>query len=157
MNDVIAPSILDQLPDLTWEEKLAYLTVQFLKLPQASCPVEHIFEPGVYIREMRIPAGALFIGRAHHHGHLCELVSGEVIHITDTNKRRISAPFSIHTTPGYHMVFQAVTDVIGRTHHPNGAESRDTQALEDDIFESVEALKELGAAVEARMEQECLA
>lgn len=146
----------DQLPDLTWKEKIGYLTYEFLKLPQTPCPVEHLFEDGRYIREMRIPAGTLFLGRAHRYGHLCELLEGSVMHISEDSKRVVDAPFSLHTTPGYHMVMYTLTDVVGRTVHPNPSDSRDTQALEDDIFESTESLKELGREVHEKLELACL-
>lgn len=140
----------DQLPDLNWKEKVAYLTYEFLKAPQIGCPVEHLFEDGNYIREMRIPAGTLFLGRAHRHGHQCQLVSGVAIQITPEGKRIGEAPITMMTTPGYHMVLYSVTDVVGRTIHPNPEDSRDTEWLERDIFESVESLQALGAELHAR-------
>lgn len=142
----------DQLPDLTWHEKVAYLAHQFLKLPQTPCPLTHILQPGVYIREMFLPAGTLFLGRAHRYGHECRLVSGSVIHITAEGKQMISAPFTMHTVPGYHMVLYAMTDAVGRTIHPNSADSHDTQLMEDEIFESADELKVLGAQIEKRLE-----
>lgn len=149
-------SILDKLPTLSWHEKVAYLTYRFLDLQQETCPVTHIFEPGKYIREMTIPKGTLFLGRAHRWGHECQLVSGEVMHITPDQKVHRKAPFSVTTIPGYHMVFLALTDVVGRTIHPNPTGSRDTEALEKQIFESVESLKQLGAEVNKQVEKLCL-
>jgi hypothetical protein len=141
----------DALPELAWKEKIAYLTVQFLKQPQVECPVTHRFEQGIYIREMFIPADTLFLGRAHIYGHECQLVKGQVIHITPDDKRTIEAPFTVHTTPGYHMVFYTVSDVLGRTLHPNPDEIRDIDWLENDIFESIGELIHLGEAVETRL------
>jgi hypothetical protein len=142
----------DALPgSLEWKEKIAYLTVQFLKLDQTECPVSHRFENGVYIREMVIPAQTLFLGRAHIHGHECELVSGSLIHISPDGKRYLEAPYKMHTTPGYHMVVFAVTEVIGVTRHPNPYECRDIDLLENDIFESLGELIHLGEMVETRL------
>ena len=142
----------DSLPStLDWKEKIAYLTVQFLKLPQTECPVAHRFENAVYIREMVIPAQTLFLGRAHIHGHECELVSGSLIHIAPDARRLVEAPFSMHTTPGYHMVLYSLIDVVGRTYHPNPNEVRDVDTLENDIFEPVSALISLGEQVETRL------
>lgn len=148
---------IDQLPEMSWKDKLAFLVYKSRDLPQTECPVEHIFEDGHYIREMRIPAGTFFLGRAHRYGHKCVLVSGEVMHITEHDRRYISAPFSMHSTPGYQMVMYAVTDVIGQTIHPNPTDSRDTQALEAEIFESIESLVDAGALISERMEGLCLA
>lgn len=150
--DTALVPVWDQLPELTWREKIAYLTAKFLELSQIECPVEHSFEPGVYIRQMRIPAGTLFLGRAHLKGHGVELLSGSVIHIQPTEERVVrEPPFKVMTVPGYHAVFYAITDVVGRTYHPNLRDSRDVDALENEAFESVEILKALGQEVTRRL------
>lgn len=162
MNDVATTAsvipIWDHLPEMPWRNKIAYLTYKFLQLPQVECPVEHIYEPGLYIREMKIPAGTFFLGRVHRHGHKVELISGEVIHILpDGTRRHIAEPTIVHTVPGYQMVAFIVTDVLCRSVHPNPTESRDQQALEDDYFESVESLKQYGKLVSQQMEHLWLA
>jgi hypothetical protein len=138
----------------TWAEKLAYLTHRFnglVEVPvQERCPVKHIFEAGVYIREMFIPAGLLFIGRPHRHGHRCELVSGSVVHIAENGEVVREAPFEVTTQPGYQMVLRALTDVVGRTYHPNPTESRDEAALELEAFHPIDEMMQLGADVERR-------
>lgn len=142
----------DQYPTLTHREKVAFLTAKFLELPQTECPVMHLFENGVYIREMFIPQGTLFLGRAHIHGHRCELVSGSLVQILPDNSRReLEAPFAVTTAPGFHMVIYALTDVVGRTIHPNESEERDTDKLEAQIFEPLETLKALGDQVAQRL------
>lgn len=142
--------LLDNLPTLSFPEKLAYLTHQFHKAEQTECPVTHLFKDGFYIREMTIPAGTLFIGRVHRQGHICELVAGSIVHITEYERRALEAPFSLKTTPGYQMALYAVNDVVGRTYHPDSGE-RDLDKLEECIFESVETLKALGESVERRL------
>ncbi len=142
MNDVIQ---WDRVPDhLTWKEKVAYVAYQISLMPQVEAPVEHIFAPGVYIREMKIPAGTMFVGRAHRYGHLCQLVKGSIIMITPNGKVRLDAPAQVHTIPGYHMVLYSITDVIGRTVHPNVAECTDVVGMEKDIFEPAEPVIRLG-------------
>jgi hypothetical protein len=143
----------DQLPrQLSWKEKIAYLGVQFKRLPQQSeCPVEHIFGHGKYIRHITIPARTLFLGRGHIHGHECTLLSGSVILITPTEKQVKHAVTTVHTTPGYHMVVYALTDVEAQTVHPNPTNSTNAETLEADIFESVDALYQLGIKVEQNL------
>ena len=142
---------LDHFP-LTWEEKLAYLTFKFLKEDQTGCPLVHLFEDGHYIREMRIPAETLFIGRPHVFGHRVDLVEGKILHIEEHQKVVRYAPFSVHTVPGYQAVFYTMSDIVGRTYHPDDGE-RDTDVLENRYFEPVEKLKTLGAQVRARIKQ----
>lgn len=133
-----------ELASLSWREKLAFIGVEMLGQPQTETPVMHFFQPGWYIREMFIPAGTIFLGREHRLGHECQLVSGTVLHITEAGRREVTAPFTLHSTPGYQMVLKALTDVIGRTVHPNPGDVRDIDALEDDIFRSVDEFKALG-------------
>lgn len=143
---------LDSLPEMPWRDKLAYLAWKFSQMEQVQCPLTHHFEKGLYIREISIPAGTLFIGRVHRYGHHVELVSGEGILVTETARVPVKPPHSIYTAPGGQVAFYATTDVVGRTLHANFSERRDTQALEDDIFESVESLHRLGKAAEDRIE-----
>lgn len=148
-NDVIPQ--WDQLPDLTWKEKIAYLTHQFLTMEQTGCSVTHSFHGDLYVRDISIPAGSLFIGRAHRHGHVCQLLEGAVIHITEQGRRVVEAPFEMMTTPGYHVVLHALTDCKGRTVHPNPAGILDLDVLDAEYAEPVEALRALGEQIQQRM------
>jgi hypothetical protein len=138
----------DQLPGLTWTEKVAYLTHQFLTMEQTECPLQHQFEKGLYIREIRIPADVLIVGRIHRHGHVCQLLEGSLVLIhREGHQEAFQAPSEILTLPGYQMVLYTATPVVARTIHPNPTDSRDISMLEADIFESAESVKELGAAL----------
>lgn len=137
---------------LTFKEKLAYLGFKFAEISDGpTCPVQHFFEPGVYIREMTIPAETLFIGRPHTFGHRCELVSGRILLITEEAKTHLEAPAELWSKPGYMMCLYAKTEVIGRTYHPNPDERRDTEAMEEEIFGSIAELVALGEQVRAKI------
>ena len=127
---------------LSWNDQLAYLIAEGQTVVQdkTECPVTHHFEPGMYIREMLIPAGTWFIGRTHLKGHRCTLEAGRITHITEKGSRDLIAGDEMTTIPGYMMVLYARTDVLGRTYHPNPTESRDTDALEAEIFESLPSI-----------------
>lgn len=142
---------LDQLPSLTWAEKLAYLTHEFSKLPQTSCPLEHRFEPGLYVRVLRMPRDTLVIGGIHKLGHRCRLLSGSLILIGEHGRRIVEAPHSICTTPGSQLACYTLTDCVAETIHPNEAECRDIEALEREIFEPAQALIERGRDISRRL------
>lgn len=138
---------------LNFREKLAYIgfaAPEEWRGPE--CPVTHLFEPGLYIREMFIPAETLFIGRPHTFGHRCELVSGKVLLITEEAKTHMEAPAELWSKPGFMMCLYAKTDVIGRTFHPNPDERRDTDAMENEIFGSIEELIALGKEARAKVQ-----
>ena len=137
---------------LTFKEKMAYLGFKFAEISEGpKCPVTHIFEPGVYIREMFIPAETLFIGRPHTFGHRCELVSGKVLLIAEEAKTHLEAPAELWSKPGFMMCLYTKTDVVGRTYHPNPDERRDTEVMEDEIFGSIADLVALGERVRLKI------
>lgn len=145
---------IDRGFDLSWEEKLAYLSYRFAEGEQKKCPLYHIFEDGLYIREMQIPAGTLFVGRPHLHGHRVVLMKGRVLWIMEKEKKVMEAPAETMTVPGFQMVALALTDVVSRTYHPNGAECKDVDILEAGIFGSIEERLALGKMVFERIEGE---
>lgn len=136
---------LNKVPGLTWPDKLAYLGYALQN--DETCPIEHIFEPGWYIREIVIPAERVFIGRPHTHGHICKLISGKVMHITEEFRRIVEAPYTMLSTAGYQVVLYTYTEVVGRTYHPNPEDSRDTELLESQIFTPTSTLIERGKVV----------
>jgi hypothetical protein len=113
------------------------LTFQSLEgLTQVETPLKHLFEPGVYIREMRVPAGTLLTGREHLLGHRVELCHGSAILFAPDGKFRFDAPAHMESKPGFHAVAYMLTDVVARTVHPNPEEARDIEALESKWFGS---------------------
>lgn len=141
---------------LSFKEKLAYLILIDREMSEGedcpACPIQHIFEPGLYIREMYIPAETLFVGRSHTFGHRCELLSGKIVLITEEAKTHMEAPAELWSKPGFRMCMYAKTDVIGRTYHPNPDERRDTDAMEDQIFGANSELDALGQEVRAKID-----
>lgn len=145
--------IWDNLPaSLSWKEKVCFLTYQSLQfLAQGEGPIEHIFEPGVYIREQRLPAEALITGNEHLLGHQMELLEGSAILFAPDGKKRFDAYAAIHTRPGFHAVAFTLTAVIVRTRHPNPEELRDTEQLEKHWFGSPDKVIEQGRALTERL------
>lgn len=144
-------TLWDKTSELTWKEKVAYLSYQLLQCKnKPELPVTHIFAPGIYIREMTIPAKTMFIGREHLFGHLCQLVSGSLIMFTPEGRFNFIGPHQIYTKPGDHMVIYTLTECLGRTVHANITDSRDTEVLESLYFGSREEVLELGKSLYER-------
>lgn len=138
--------------DLSWPEKLGALAVMFKEKGDVTCPVSHRFEPNVYIREMFIPRGTYFIGRAHRHGHRVKLDAGSVRLVTVTAADEpvyveLTAPYEFTSVPFYQIVFEALTDVWGSTYHPNPTNIRDIDKLEADAFLPADDVLTIGRAV----------
>jgi hypothetical protein len=83
-----------------------------LELPQVDCPVLHHFGPGIYIREVRMPAGTFAIGHRQKEAHLNILLSGRVAMLDeDGTPKVVSAPFMYSGSPG-RKVGYIIEDVV---------------------------------------------
>ena len=144
-------AIPPQANDLPWQDKIAYLAWKLRESGKGvgpeSIPLNHRFEPGRYVREMALPAGVVFIGRAHKKGHIVLLVSGTARLITCGGFTVHTGPDAMMSQPGFAMVAYTQTPVIARTIHPNPSGSRDIEALEEEFFEPAEALLSRGEQV----------
>ena len=115
-----------------------------LSLPQCEeHKVTHRFAPGVYTREMFVPAGATLTGAIHKTEHISIFLEGKMI-VTDGNGQgiEIEAPMVEIAQPGTKRAGHALTDVRWITVHPT--ELTDIDEIEDMIvtndFSEVEHL-----------------
>lgn len=71
-----------------------------LELPQVDCPVAHHFGPGIYIREVTLPAGIYATGHAQKFEHLNILLKGKVAILSDGEVKVLEAPLIFTGQPG---------------------------------------------------------
>lgn len=100
-----------------------------LNMPQVECPVAHYFGPGVYIREVFLPAGAIVIGHEQKSEHLNFMVSGAVAMLTENGIKTLEAPQIFVGNPG-RKVGYVLRDVTWQNIYPNENNERDIDALE---------------------------
>lgn len=141
------------------ENDLQALETALCSVPQADCPVTHHFGPGVYIREVHLPAGAAVIGHAHRHEHLCVMLKGRLTLIgMDGGNREISAPATFMSRAG-RKVAVIHEDVIFQNVY--ATEETDIETLESQLFDKsaafVEATKLLIAADHTEDQEDYLA
>jgi len=137
---------------LTWTEKIARVGTHMLdNFEQAPTTLEHIFEPGVYIRRMTIPADTYFIGRPHRFGHKVVFTSGRFRLITEHNSQVLDAPYEMFTQPGHIVVLHTETPLVAHTEHLNPGECRDTELMESLIFHAASEVRQISEAVERRL------
>lgn len=127
--------------ELSWEDRAALLAYEVSLLPAAiSRPddfnVRHVFKDEWYIREFSLPAGAIFVGRVHRHGHIVKLLDGKVQLIMESGRREFTAPEVIHTQPGFISICVVLTDMTAQSWHFNPAGCRDIDELEAEHFGS---------------------
>ena len=116
--------------DKSMVEYVNRLEAEVSKLPQACCPVWHHFAPGLYARQMFIPAGTVLTGAVHKTEHLC-IVSGDIDVTTDEGVRRITAlQLVIKSAPGAKRAGFAHRDTYWTTVHATDETDLDKLVVE---------------------------
>lgn len=116
--DVVTPAELEQLES------------HMLDLPQVECPVVHHFGPGVYIREVTLPAGTFAVGHAQRHEHLNIMLAGSVAVLGDDGQAKVlRAPMIFVGQPG-RKVGVILETCIWQNVYPNPDNERDVDVLE---------------------------
>ncbi len=95
-------------------------------------PVKHYFAPGLYAREMFIPAGRLIVGKIHKHAHLNHISFGDICVSTYEGIVRLQGPLTMVSSVGVKRVVCAVTDTLWTTFHVT--EETDLEKIEDYVI-----------------------
>ena len=136
-------SCVDTMSD---RDKVSMLEEEMLKCEQIAIPVQHYFSPGVYAREITIPAGTLLTGRIHKYEQLNILSGGEISVLTQDGMKRVSAPFTVVSPPGTKRVAYAHTECTWTTilateeTDPDTIEALFTVSTEQEFIEFARAL-----------------
>lgn len=101
-----------------------------LEVEQADCPVMHHFAPGLYIREVRFPAGALVVGHIQRHPQMNVFIQGVVrMFNEDGTDKVLEAPMTFMAPAGRKRGL-VLEDVIWQNIYPNPDDERDIEKLE---------------------------
>lgn len=130
---------LDFMPNQPTLEQIQALESVMRDMPQVEIPVTHHFAPGLYAREITIPAGVCVVGKLHRHTHLIQLVKGEVEIRTDAGMQRLVGPAMWSSQAGTKRAILAIEDATLITFHVTN--ETDMEAIEADVIEpEVDAL-----------------
>jgi hypothetical protein len=131
-------------PRPTHSQAVAAL-VDFLdQHPQVDCPVTHRFSPGVYTREITMPAGSVCVGHKHKTRHQNIALTGRAIVTIDGVTTEVVAPFVFESAPGGQKMFKVLEDLCWLTIHANPDDITDILAIEELIFDLPQEIKESG-------------
>lgn len=83
------------------------------------CPTKDHFAPGLYGREIFIPAGAWIVGKIHKHAHLNTISKGLVTVVTEFGSEVLRGPVTFTSIPGTKRAVVAHEDTIWTTYHPH--------------------------------------
>lgn len=120
------------LPEIA-PDKIEALEAAMLCEDQVECPVTHHFGPGVYVREVFIPAGTLAMGHKHKGPCLNMLLKGAMRILDDSGQpRTIESPLMFTTGPGRKTAY-ALSDCVFQNIH--ATEETDLNKLEEMLIE----------------------
>ena len=101
-------------------------------MPQIAMDVFQHFCPGVYMREIHMPAGAIVTGRIHKNPCLNILLAGELEVATEHGQKRLIAPEIFKSPAGTKRALVVIRDSIFITVHANPKDlERDSDAMAD--------------------------
>jgi hypothetical protein len=93
--------IIERLPPT--REAILRLEAEMRKHDRVECPLTHAFAPGAYARGIRLPKGAIVVGKIHLHAHLNIVSKGHVTVVTEFGLTEIDArewPVTFTSQPG---------------------------------------------------------
>ena len=101
--------------DSTLREKVFAAEDYIRQMPQLDLKLVHYFSPGVYARELHIPAGVVLTGEIHKYRQLNILSKGSISVLLEDGVKRIEAPFTVVSPAGTKRIAYAHTDCIWTT------------------------------------------
>lgn len=94
--------------------------------------VSHHFAPGMYGREMIIPADTAIIGKIHKHSHINVISKGIIEVATEFGIARYEAPCTFVSEAGTKRCVHAITETVWTTIH--ATESTDLEEIEKEVI-----------------------
>jgi hypothetical protein len=100
--------------------------------PQVECHVDHVFAPGLYARQIHMPAGALVVGKIHKHAHINTISKGKCLVATEFGFEELVAPHTFVSKPGTKRAVLVIEDTVWTTYHPT--EETDMEKVENHVI-----------------------
>ena len=122
---------------LTARQKVEALEDELAKLPQVELATRHYFAPGMYARELTIPAGVTLTGAVHKTEHLSVISAGRILVESGDGPVEICAPYTFVSQPGAKRAGFAIEATVWTTFHPTT--TTDLDALCEELTESTSA------------------
>ncbi len=113
-------------------DQIESLEKELLNLPQVECPLKHNFAPGVYMREITMPAGSFVIGHEHLTEHFNVVLTGKARVMIDGVIEDLVAPCYFISKPNVRKVLYIVEEMKFATIHPTNETS--VEVLENTLI-----------------------
>ena len=99
------------------------------RMPRVECPVSHYQPPGVYCREIFMPAGTFIIGHLHKTEHINIVIKGRARVLMSGKVYDIQGPMNFISKKGVRKVLFILEDMIWMTVHPTREKSIEKIAM----------------------------
>lgn len=115
---------------------------QIVRLQEAMLPIEckqpdprHFFAPGMYLRELVVPAGMLMVGKIHKHTHFLMVLKGRAEVISEFGRMVVEAGHISISPAGVKRIVLALEDTQFVTVHVNPTDTEDLAVIEAEHIE----------------------
>lgn len=101
-------------------------------LPDIECPLTHIFAPGMYGRQIFVPADTLVVAKIHRHAHLVIVMKGRGLVATEEGPKHYEGPSMFVSKAGTKRVVYVYEDTVWATVHLTN--ETDLDKIEDELI-----------------------
>jgi mannose-6-phosphate isomerase-like protein (cupin superfamily) len=119
-----------QAAELPTREKIKRLQEAMLPMQSKQPEPRHFFAPGMYLRELVVPAGMLMVGKIHKHEHFLLVLKGRAEVISEFGRVVVEAGHISISPAGVKRVVLALEDTQFVTVHVNKDDSQDLAVIE---------------------------
>ena len=116
-------------------EKIQRLQETMLPMQTDQPEPQHFFAPGMYMRELVVPAGMLMVGKIHKHAHFLMVLKGKAEVISEFGRMIVEAGHLSVSPSGVKRVVLALEDTQFVTVHVNKNDSQDLEIIESEHIE----------------------
>ncbi len=103
---------------ISLRDRIAVFEAHNKKQPQLNLPVKHKFISGLYRREITFPKDMIATGKVHKLPHMDEMITGEMIVVTEDGIKHLVAPCSLITLVGSKKFGVALKETTWVSFHP---------------------------------------
>jgi hypothetical protein len=138
MNLTVAKTKVSALLD----KKVGALLDNSKDIQRIKCEEKHHFGPGIYIKEVTMPAGSVIVGKHHKLEHMCNMMSGRMIIVNpDGTRHELVAPMTFMAKPGRKVAYIIETVVFQNIY---STDETDIEKLENMFVDNSKNLLEEG-------------
>ncbi len=113
------------------DDRIFDLENVLLQMPQVELELEHFFAPGVYARQITVPAGVVLTGYIHKTEHLCIVSKGAIEIRAEGETKLVTAPATFISKAGVKRAGYAIEDTVWTTIH--ATDCTDVPTLEREL------------------------